>query len=141
MPIVGALVYLTLSVVFWSNSVELYHIPIVNFVIACGASIFIMWGFERTNKINKISILELLGRRSIEIYVWHVFISTALRVIIKRILIDNVFIAIILSTICCLALSLMVGELLKRTSLYMYLFKPYLAISGKLGRVGKQYDD
>lgn len=115
-----------LTVLFWGRKIK--DIPIVNLITGLGISFLIVLVFMRVDILHRIKPLNYIGRRSIEIYLIHVFCTVGARPIIRMLGLSNPFLGVAITFLLSIAIPLLIGYVFKRLGLYDFLFRPYTAL-------------
>ena len=116
---------IVLIVIFWNRNEELYHIPIINAVLAILLSLSIFWVFENSSILSRSRLLKLMGKHSLEIFLIHVFITAGSRFLIAKLPSEGAIVYLIIILTMTIFLPIIIGNLSKKVGVYNYLFCPY----------------
>ncbi len=125
---ISGVLSIVLTVVNWDIDKEIYYMPIISFAVAFGFSLILLYIFT---KINKLAVLGFIGRHSIEIYTFHIFITAGGRIIIKKLEIANVGVGIMLLMGLAIVLPLLLAFVMKKMKIYNIFYKPVMYIPQK----------
>lgn len=126
--IIFGIVAISLTVLFWNQDDEIYHIPIVNLFTAIGYCIAVIALIRSiSDKIN-LSHLSYVGKNSLDIYLLHVFFAAGGRMVINKIGNIQAWISVIGLFVVALYIPLLIGIVLRKLGLYDIFFKPYIFI-------------
>ena len=123
-----------LMIFFWNNEEELYHIPIVNAILALFLGVSILWLFENCVFFNRIRLLKLMGEHSLEIFLIHVFITAGSRFIILKLPSEGAIIYLLIVLVITILVPICIGNISKKIGIYKLMFSPYKVIEHKLTR-------
>ncbi len=127
-----------LSILFWNNANEIYHIPVINLITAVGFSLGLIVMFDNLKFTDNFKLMPFIGRNSLDIYLLHVFFAAGSRMIIAKLGIANpsaCFISVFLIAIFAPILAGIVG---RKFGLYDFFFKPYTFLSRINVKASKQ---
>lgn len=117
---------IVLFIVFWDRDVFLHDRFIVNTVIGTGISLGLYYSFKRIRFLGENRFLVWIGKHSLEIYLLHTFILTAVRVLFGRIGIQNT-VFLILSGLCLgVFLPLLIALIFRKIRIYDLFFSPFV---------------
>jgi fucose 4-O-acetylase-like acetyltransferase len=113
---------------FALKEIQINDIPFVNMIVALSISNELWRWFEnvRSRNVNlrKRGLLSILGENMMEIYVTHIFITAAIRIILKRLVVDTPAVCIVLSTVMGVLLPISLSIMLKKLKVHGYIFRP-----------------
>ncbi len=86
-----------------------------------GGSILSMW-FQEGSAVS--SLLVILGRHSLEIYLFHVYLTSGLRPMIRFLHISTYSVAFIFVFLSGIIVPIIISEILRKIGLWNLIFKP-----------------
>ena len=132
--LISLIISLMLIALFWNREEEIYHIPILNAILALLLGVSILWMFENISYLNKSKLLQLMGAHSLEIYLIHVFITAGSRFFIFGLPPEGAIIYLIIILVITIIIPVGIGHISKKIGVYDYLFCPYRVITNKKTR-------
>ena len=107
-------------------------VPIVGLLQAVIFSSFIIViAYMINNKRYKCSVLEYLGKNSLEIYILHMFIFTPVIKIFIRVQL-NYALVILITSVLTVSISLGISWILRKVGMWQLFFKPYSFLRNKV---------
>jgi hypothetical protein len=122
---------LVLMRIFWSNDIEIYHIPVVNIVVAFGICLGFILLANKIQFVGDNWLLCTIGEHSLEIYTLHIFLTAGSRVVISKLGIINLELCFLVTTVLSVFIPLIVGVVLKKINLYNIFYCPVNTIRFK----------
>lgn len=113
---------------------------LLGIITALGISLALWYVFQHIKFIGNIKILEMCGRYSLEIYVIHNMIVSALKRVIPKVGIHNMYINIALNFIVSTTMPILFSMFCKKTNVYGLFFKPVTYVTNKLRKDGGVQD-
>lgn len=114
----------TFYFIFWDRDIFLHDRFIVNIVIALGVSIAACFIFDKVSIIGNSRPLGYLGRHSLEIYLIHTFVISAVRALYSRIGVYDTAINLITCLILAVAVPLLISIIFRKIRIYDIFFSP-----------------
>lgn len=121
-------VSVALCVVFWGNDAEcpdssVSHMPYVDTLVALGLCLF-FWKLFSSVKALNVSVLNICGRYSLEIYVTHCFLMAGFRAILPALGITSFWPVFILNSALSTAIPILIAVALQRVGIHDAVFRP-----------------
>lgn len=107
------------------NGKSIYQGWIVGVITALGVSQTAWYMFEHVDCLRNCSVLKVLGRYSLEIYVLHIFFIAGLTEVFLRIGPQHAYLSVVLNTAISLAASVLTSELCYKLNIHGLFFKPF----------------
>lgn len=104
----------------------------VGYVNATLVSLVLFALSYRMRESRILKIFEILGRNCLEIYVMHCFVTGGLRVLMKRLDCQNLYLYLILGTVLGIMLPLTVAYIARRHKVTAWLFTPVKTLKGMI---------
>lgn len=90
--------------------------------ISCGWIIMALFLFRKYHTLS-LSWLTYLGRRSLDIYIWHFFLAAAITDALVNSIGKNIYVILVIGTLLCVIFSLIISFILQKIGVYNYLFR------------------
>lgn len=116
---------ITFSVVFWKQGQYLIETAYVRLITGSAFSIFLFFIFGKANCIGNSRILAYLGKHSLEIFLIHQPVVTAMRIAITKIGISNALLGCVLNFCISVIIPIAVAVAAKKAGIWELLFRPY----------------
>ena len=98
-------------------------VPALNTVVAFGLVMLLIEIFMLKTR-KQVVFFQIVGKYSLEIYILHTYIATALRTILPRIGISDCFLSILISFLLSSLIPLLIGVIAKKVKVSNLLFRP-----------------
>lgn len=118
-----------IMVISWNDDVEIYHMHLLNLIVALGICSGIILVAQTSTLIAKSKFFSILGRNSLEVYTMHVFITAGIRVLVTKLGYDNMYVSILVTIAMAISVPLLVGEICRKMHIYNIAFCPTNIIS------------
>ncbi|WP_024344861.1 MULTISPECIES: acyltransferase family protein [Lachnospiraceae] len=124
--LIGSLA-IALCTVFSIRGVQINKVPFVNVVVALGISILLWKLFEKLwdNQSDEKIGLHLLGENMLEIYVTHILLTAAIRIVLHKIKIEIPILCILLNTLLSICIPTMCSIIMKKIGIHDFIFRPF----------------
>ncbi|MBR2555310.1 MAG: acyltransferase [Aeriscardovia sp.] len=113
---------IVLCVVFWTPARFLNDRFLVNWIIAISFSLGFYVLFQKVRWLGESKLLSYLGKHSLEIYLMHTFILSAVRYLLMKIGISAPVIHLIMGLLCGVLIPLLISFVLRKIRLYNVFF-------------------
>ena len=116
-----------LVVMFWDSTSWdfIAYIPYKGFMTSLCLVPGIWYVFKRIIPCNRLRLLPMVGKYSLEVYSIHVIIAAAIRVLFIRIGMNNHVAGIILNVTVSTALPIIIAIVLKKLKIHSLIYKPF----------------
>ena len=118
-----------LIVLLWSPERYINSCFAVSIIVALGISLMLWCLFINIRFLGGSSLLQMVGRYCLEIYVIHCVFTAGLRIIFPRVGIENVYVSVILNTVISTIIPMMFSAICKKLNIHGLLFRPVTYIS------------
>lgn len=109
---------------FYPIQISIELIILKGFIIANAATYILFYFFPKVNFFSNSSILKLLGKYSLQIYVIHCFITGGLRIAFKIVGINNFFLYFISGTLLGIIIPIIIAKVCEKNYILNIPFSP-----------------
>lgn len=121
-----------LLAVFWDDKRNMNGIPIVNTITATGLLLGIWYGFKTCKPLGENKVLQFFGKHSLEIYVLHGIIVSAVRALLTR-FIPGALLNIAMNFVISVSVPVLFALTCQKIGIYKSLFKPISLLKHNFG--------
>ncbi len=128
---------IVLCIIFWTPSRYLNDRLLVNWIIAISFSAGFYVLFQKVRWLGESKLLIYFGKHSLEIYLVHTFILSAVRYLLKRIGILTPGIHLVIGLLCGVMIPLLISFVLRKIHLYNVFFDQLMLLTDRKGKTEK----